>query len=150
MTIGSKMNNTPLYRAEFAHLVPHAGSMVLIDQVDSWSNKKIHCTTQSHLASDNPLLLDNCLSAMHLIEYGAQSMAIHGGLLSGKSSPGFLAAVRGAHFHVDNLDTITSSLHIVARAELKIENGAVYSFHITDDQDTLLLDARATVIHTQP
>jgi len=150
MIIGRMMDNKPLIQTQFAHLIPHAGSMILIDQVDSWNNKQINCTTQSHLASDNPLRLNNSLSVMHLIEYGAQSMAIHGGLLSGKSSPGFLAAVRGAHFHIENLDTITSSLHIVALAEIKIENGAVYSFRITDDQDTLLLDARATVIHTQP
>jgi hypothetical protein len=58
--------------------------------------------------------------------------------------------VRGAHFHIYSLDSVTSSLHIIANAELKIENGAVYSFRITDAQDTLLLDARATVIHTQP
>lgn len=150
MIIGKMTNNKPLIQTQFTHLIPHAGPMMLIDQVDSWSSKNIHCTTQSHLDSDNPLRLNGCLSAMHLIEYGAQSMAIHGGLLSGKSSPGFLAAVRAAHFYIDSLDTVTSSLHIVANAELKIENGAVYSFRITDDQGTLLLDARATVIHTQP
>ncbi|MCF7970585.1 MAG: hypothetical protein K9L22_05405 [Methylococcaceae bacterium] len=139
----------PISQAQFAHLIPHAGSMMLIDQVDSWTDKQIHCSTHSHLASDNPLRLNGSLSAMHLIEYGAQSMAIHGGLLSGKSSPGFLAAVRGAHFHIDNLDSITTTLHIEASAELKIENGAVYAFRITDSHNLLLLDARATVIHTQ-
>ncbi len=145
-----KNEHKPINQTQFAHLIPHAGSMMLIDQVDSWTDKQINCSTQSHLASDNPLRLNNSLSAMHLIEYGAQSMAIHGGLLSGKSSPGFLAAVRGAHFHIDNLDTITSPLHIEANAELKIENGAVYAFRITDSHNFLLLDARATVIHTQP
>ena len=150
MIIGRMMDNKTLTQAQFSHLIPHAGSMMLIDQVDSWNNKQINCITRSHLASDNPLRLNNSLSIMHLIEYGAQTMAIHGGLLSGKSSPGFLAAVRGAHFHIVTLDSITSSLHIEACAELKIENGAVYSFRITDAQDTLLLDARATVIHIQP
>lgn len=77
-------------------------------------------------------------------------MAIHGGLLSGKSSPGYLAALRGAHFHIDTLNSVTSALHIEASAELKIENGAVYLFRVTDAYNTLLLDARATVIHTQP
>ena len=150
MITGNMMKNKPLYQENFAHLIPHAGSMMLIDQVSSWSTHSIHCISDSHLDSNNPLRLHNSLSAMHLIEYGAQTMAIHGGLLSGKSSPGYLAAVRGAHFYIDSLDRLTSSLHIVAMAELKIENGAVYSFRITDDQDTLLLDARATVIHTQP
>ena len=150
MIIGRVMQNKPLYQENFAHLIPHAGRMMLIDQVCSWSTHRIHCISDSHLESDHPLRLHGSLSVMHLIEYGAQTMAIHGGLLSGKSSPGFLAAVRGAHFHINTLDSVTSSLHIIANAELKIENGAVYSFCITDAQDTLLLDARATVIHTQP
>lgn len=149
MTIGNMMKNEPLIQAQFTHLIPHTGTMMLIDQVSSWSTHHIHCISRSHLKQDNPLRLNGSLSAMHLIEYGAQSMAIHGGLLSGKSSPGFLAAVRGAHFYIDTLDKFTDSLHIKAKAELKIENGAVYSFRITDSQDTLLLDARATVIHTQ-
>jgi len=150
MITGSIMKNSPLNQAQFAHLIPHTGTMMLIDQVASWSTHQIQCISHSHLDSSNPLRLNGHLSAMHLIEYGAQSMAIHGGLLSGKSSPGFLAAVRGAHFYIESLDTLTGALHIEANAELKIENGAVYSFRITDSQATLLLDARATVIHTQP
>ncbi len=143
------MKNSPIHQAQFTHLIPHAGKMLLIEQVASWSTHHIHCISHTHLDSDHPLRFENSLSAMHLIEYGAQTMAIHGGLLSGISSPGYLAAVRGAHFHIDTLDTLSGTLHIYAKAELKIENGAVYSFRITDDQDILLLDARATVIHTQ-
>ncbi len=143
------MANNLIGQAQFAHLIPHAGTMMLIDQVSSWDTHNIHCISHTYLDNDNPLRLHNSLSAMHLIEYGAQTMAIHGGLLEGKSSPGFLAAVRGAHFHIDTLDTLAGELHITAKAELKIENGAVYSFRITDNQGILLLDARATVIHTQ-
>lgn len=144
------MSNKNLDQAAFAHLIPHAQPMLLIDQVDAWTTHQISCSTQSHLRNDHPLRFAGSLSAIHLIEYGAQCMAIHGGLLSGKSTPGYLAAVRGAHFHIDTLDVITDTLHIEANAELKIENGAVYSFRITDNQGSLLLDARATVIHTQP
>ena len=141
MIFGIKMNNKPLNQTEFSHLIPHAESMMLIDQVDAWTTHQIHCSTQSHLLSDNPLRLAGSLSAIHLIEYGAQCMAIHGGLLSGKSTPGFLAAVRGAHFYIDTLDTLTGPLHIEASAELKIENGAVYLLRITDSCKTLLLEA---------
>ena len=152
MIIGNKtnkMNNKPLNQTQFAHLIPHAESMMLIDQVDSWGTHQIHCSTQSHLLSDNPLRLAGSLSVIHLIEYGAQCMAIHGGLLSGKSIPGYLAAVRNAHFYIDSLDTVTGTLHIEANAELQIENGAVYLLRISDSHDTLLLDARATVINTK-
>jgi len=149
MTIGNVMTTKALDKTQFAHLIPHTGSMSLIDRVESWTDKQINCITKSHLTKDNPLRLNNSLSAMNLIEYGAQSMAIHGGLLSGHCSPGYLAAVRGVHFYIDSLDTIKGALHIVAKAELKIDNGAVYAFSIVDNQQNLLLDARATVIHTQ-
>jgi len=142
------MTTKSLQKIQFSHLIPHSGSMSLIDKVESWNEKEIYCSSESHLSSNNPLRLNNSLSAIHLIEYGAQSMAIHGGLLSGKSSPGYLAAVRGAHFHIDTLDNIKGLLYIEAKAELKIDNGAVYGFYIYDHTKTLLLDARATVIHT--
>ena len=37
MITGNKMKNNPLNQAQFAHLIPHAGTMMLIDQVASWS-----------------------------------------------------------------------------------------------------------------
>lgn len=139
--------NKALNQHQFAHLIPHAGSMILIDTVDFWTHKQIVCRTRSHQNPANPLRLHGQLSAMHLIEYGAQTTAIHGGLLSGKSSPGFLAAARGAHFYIDSLDNITDELIITATAELKIQNGAVYDLHITDSHNKLLFDARATVVY---
>lgn len=138
----------PLMQKDFSHLIPHKGTMMLIDQVDSWTDQYIYCRTQSHLLKSNPLRLANSLSVIHLIEYGAQCMAIHGGLLSGKSTPGYLAAVRNTRFYVDTLDLIKNTLHIEAKAELKIENGAVYSLRITDNDQMLLLETRATVINT--
>jgi predicted hotdog family 3-hydroxylacyl-ACP dehydratase len=136
-----------LSRGQFEHLIPHVGSMALIDTVESWSEQHIICRTGTHQNVENPLRLDGALSAIHLLEYGAQAMAIHGGLLSGKASPGFLAAVRGAHFYVTRLDDIPGELNVQADAELKIQNGAVYQFRVTDSNNTVLIDARATVIY---
>jgi predicted hotdog family 3-hydroxylacyl-ACP dehydratase len=139
--------NSPLNRQQFSDLIPHAGNMILIDTVDLWSNKQIVCRTHSHQNPENPLRLNGRLSSMHLIEYGAQTTAIHGGLLTGKSSPGFLAAARGVHFYIDTLDDIADDIIITATAELKIQNGAVYAFIITDTRNKLLFDARATVVY---
>lgn len=83
-----------LNKQQFAHLIPHAGEMTLIDQVDHWEEKHIICRTRSHLDSANPLYFKKKLSSIHLLEYGAQAIAIHGGLLSGKQKPGFLARDR--------------------------------------------------------
>ncbi|MEQ1635333.1 MAG: hypothetical protein ABL903_01500 [Methylococcales bacterium] len=137
----------PLSKVHFAHLIPHTGSMSLIDTVDFWSDKQIICRSSTHQDPANPLRLYDNLSSIHLIEYGAQAMAIHGGLLSGKASPGFLAAIRNVHFYSDALNTVTNDLLITAEAALKIQNGAVYDLSIRDTRQHLLLEARATVIN---
>lgn len=142
------MNERQLSRVHFEGLIPHAGAMILIDTVESWTDKHITCRTLSHQQANHPLRLNGVLSAIHLLEYGAQTMAIHGGLLSGKILPGFLAAVRRAHFFIDHLDDVAGELVINAQAELKIQNGAVYQFTITDTHNKQLLDARTTVIYT--
>lgn len=147
MTTGKMNSDKPLQRSEFKHLVPHTGSMLLIDEVLSWSQEQIITRCISHQNPHHPLRLNGKLSAIHLIEYGAQTMAVHCGLLTGRSHPGFLAAVRAAHFYVDDLDKVTDALIIQATAELQLEKGAVYQMLIRDAHDTLLLDARATVVH---
>jgi predicted hotdog family 3-hydroxylacyl-ACP dehydratase len=137
----------PIEKIHFQDLIPHEGSMVLIDQVDDWDLNKISCSSRSHLLSNNPLIVNNSLSAMHLIEYGAQAMAIHRGLLTGKSLQGFLAAVRDANFYIDNLDNVHGALNIQAIFELKINNNVVYSLNVSDEHGTLLLKARTSVVH---
>ena len=136
----------PIEKIHFQDLIPHEGSMVLIDQVDDWDLNKISCSSHSHLLSNNPLMMNNSLSAINLIEYGAQAMAIHRGLLTGEPLQGFLAAVRDANFFIDNLDNIHGALHIEANFELKINNNVVYSLNILDEHGTPLLKARTSVV----
>jgi predicted hotdog family 3-hydroxylacyl-ACP dehydratase len=137
----------PLLQPDFAALVPHTGAMLLIDEVVSWGPNQIITRCYSHKKIDHPLRLAGKLSALHLIEYGAQTMAVHCGLLTGKAHPGFLAAVRAGHFYVQDLDTIKTDLLIQATGELQMSNGAVYHLLIHDADEQLLLDAHATVIH---
>ena len=137
----------PIEKIHFQDLIPHEGSMVLIDQVDDWDLNKISCSSRSHLLSNNPLIVNNSLSSIHLIEYGAQAMAIHRGLLTGESLQGFLAAVRDANFFIDNLDNVHGALHIQAIFELKINDNVVYTINVTDENNALLLKARASVVH---
>ena len=137
----------PIKKIHFQDLIPHEGSMVLIDQVDDWDLNKISCRSCSHLLSNNPLIVNNSLSSIHLIEYGAQAMAIHRGLLTGESLQGFLAAVRDANFFIDNLDNVHGALHIQAIFELKINNNVVYSLNVSDEHGTPLLKARTSVVH---
>ena len=71
-----------LAHAELEALIPHAGGMCLLDTVESWDAETIHCRSLSHLRADNPLREKGRLAALHLAEYGAQAMAVHGGLLA--------------------------------------------------------------------
>ena len=137
----------PIDKTYFQGLIPHEGSMILIDQVDAWDTNEIYCSSHSHLSSNNPLIIDNSLSSMHLIEYGAQAMAIHRGLLTGKPLQGFLAAVRDANFYIDNLDNVHGALHIQAIFELKINDNVVYTIKVKDEHSNPLLKARASVVH---
>ena len=139
--------NQPLSQATFKALIPHSGRMLLIDSVESWTQKQIITHSYSHQNPDNPLRLAGELSSLHLIEYGAQTMAIHSGLLTGKVQTGFLAAVKGANFYIDNLDEIKSTLIIKATAQLQLSKGAVYEISVNDADNHLLLTAQATVIH---
>ncbi|NOQ35132.1 MAG: hypothetical protein GQ569_04470 [Methylococcaceae bacterium] len=140
-------NNQRLLQSEFKNLVPHAGMMLLIDEVQSWTENNIITRSHSHQNPDNPLRLNGKLSSLHLIEYGAQTMAIHCGLLTGNARAGFLAAVRAAHFYIDVLDDVESELIINATAELQMSKGAVYQFSVSDNDNNLLIEARTTVVH---
>jgi predicted hotdog family 3-hydroxylacyl-ACP dehydratase len=147
MITGKTNLNQKLSQAAFKNLVPHSGLMLLIDRVESWTQKQITTCSCSHQNLDNPLRLAGTLSSLHLIEYGAQTMAIHCGLLTGKAQTGFLAAVKNARFYIDNLDTVNGELVINAKAELQLSKGAVYQFTVSDSSSKLLLTAQATVIH---
>ncbi len=68
-------------RQELEALIPHAGAMCLLDTVQNWDDRQIHCRSETHRNVANPLRFEGRLSALHLAEYGAQAMAIHGGLL---------------------------------------------------------------------
>jgi predicted hotdog family 3-hydroxylacyl-ACP dehydratase len=126
------MSATPLGREQIAWLIPHGGRMCLIDEVLSWDAYRIHCRTRSHLAPDNPLRHQGRLAALHLIEYGAQSMAIHGGLDArsrGESaSPGLLVSARDVLLHVQHLDDLPGALELHAEQQLANAHGWLYAF----------------------
>lgn len=135
-------------KADIAKLLPHSGNMLLIDRVDAWNEHSIRCSSDSHRNPDHPLRMHGRLSALHLIEYGAQAMGIHGGLLKGNSQAGYLAAIRDARLMTDTLDAIDGNLYIEATVLGKSAQGVIYQINICDARNSLLLSARATIIHT--
>jgi len=127
-------------------LIPHAGDMCLLDAVVHWDEDSIHCLGRSHRDSNNPLRTEQGLAAINGVEYGAQAMAVHGGLLAGgQVPPGYLASVRHVVVTVSALDKIKSDLHIRAY-RLSAENGNfMYTFTIETENGEPILSARALV-----
>ena len=137
-------------------LLPHAGRMRLVDRVVSYDEQRIVCESDSHRAADHPLAAAGTLSIVVGLEYGAQAMAIHGGLLAASVPPqrpgarhGFLVAASDLNWFVDRLDTCASPLIIEAVNELRSDNHVAYRFEIRA-ADVTLLRGRASVLLDAP
>lgn len=110
--------------------------MCLLDSVVHWDDRTIRCTATSHRDLSNPLRSSNGLTSVHLCEYGAQAMAVHGGLLAlrdsgGRAAPGLLAALREVEFAVGRIDDIAGTLTVAAMQQLVGGTGWLYTFEIS-------------------
>jgi predicted hotdog family 3-hydroxylacyl-ACP dehydratase len=138
-----------LGRDAIAALIPHQGAMCLLDRVIEWDKDHIVLATGSHRAPDNPLRLDGRLRAIHLCEYGAQAMAVHGGLSAqadGRSAqPGFLVSLRDVKLSVDFIDQLNGELLVSAQRLLESAGSWQYSFEVKHN-DVTLASGRAAII----
>lgn len=137
-----------LDRAQIADLIPHDGSMCLLDHVLDWQNDVIHCIAVSHRDTTNPMRLDGRLGAATGIEYAAQAMAVHGALRARRETAakkGYLTRVQQVTFHVDALDDCVEPLRIEARLLMGNEQIVRYAFSVAGG-DRVLLTGQATVM----
>lgn len=134
-------------KAELCQLIPHAGTMCLLDEVQAWNSDRISCTSSTHRDLNNPLRSRNQLHALCGVEYAAQAMAVHGALSAGTEqgpTQGFLASVRDLALSVDRLDNIQGTLQIEAERLMGSESSLLYAFTVkADGMD--LLSGRASV-----
>ena len=134
---------------EIAALIPHQGRMCLWDEVVDWDTTTVHLRAQRHRDVEHPLRSDGRLRAVHLCEYGAQAMAVHGGLRAqaagGIAPPGLLVALRNVQLHVARIDDLAGALECTAEALVSTENGQQYAFRITH-AGALLAEGRAAVV----
>lgn len=130
-------------------LIPHQGAMCLNQRVESYDDKQVVLSTRSHLAPDHPLRCARGLRALHLCEYGAQAMAVHGGLLARangqRATPGLLVSVRSVHLLVQYLDHLDGALEVIARRLVATDNSWQYEFKVHFG-DRLLAEGRAAVM----
>lgn len=111
-------------------LVPHAGEMCLLSRIVSADELGIVCTATSHASPTNPLRRAGQLAALHLAEYGAQAMAVHGGLSDpqARTRGGMLVAIRDLALHVDRLDDVAGEITITATKLVANADGRIYAF----------------------
>lgn len=142
-----------LDREGIAARIPHSGTMCLLERLESWDAESIHCNTTSHLHADNPLRTAGGLMAPNAIEYAAQAMALHGGLLAVEGEPpsaGFLASARNVRFGVDRLDAVAGALQVRARRLSGDANQVLYEFSVTAADGASVADGRAVVVLNTP
>ena len=130
-------------------MIPHKGGMCLWDEVVDWDAQRIRLRTRSHRDPANPLRHDDALRAVHLCEYGAQAMAVHGGLLGRESGAavraGMLVALRGVALHVARIDDLPGELEGEATLLANGADSQQYAFRISH-AGTLLAEGRAAVM----
>ena len=136
-------------REEILKLVPHQGAMCLWDEVVAWDPGTITLRARNHRDPTHPLRSDHRLRAIHLCEYGAQAMAVHGGLRAqaggGTAKPGLLVALRGVELRVARIDDLPGTIDCVAEVLVDSDVGWQYAFRITHAGD-LLAEGRAAVM----
>ena len=135
--------------AEIAALIPHQGGMCLLEHIVEWDDSRIVLETSTHRSPDNPLRVDGRLSAVHLCEYGAQAMAVHGALKAAPepAPPGMLVALRSISFACDYIETLSGALRIEAVCLQASDTSQQYSFKISH-ADATIAEGRAAVVLT--
>jgi predicted hotdog family 3-hydroxylacyl-ACP dehydratase len=125
-------------------LIPHTGTMCLLDRVDTFDDQRIVCRASSHRLLDNPLRHHDQLSVQAGIEYAAQAVAAHGSLLArqGGSTPsprgGMIAVLTDIHWYTDRLDTFPAELIVMAEKLADLPQGLNYRFSLSAGQQCLL------------
>jgi predicted hotdog family 3-hydroxylacyl-ACP dehydratase len=118
-----------------AALVPHAGRMCLLERIVHWDDTSVTTATTTHRDPANPLAGMAGLRAIHLCEYGAQAMAVHGGLraqaLGARARPGWLVSLRDVVLGREYVDALDGELLVEARRLHDSGSAWEYEFRVT-------------------
>jgi predicted hotdog family 3-hydroxylacyl-ACP dehydratase len=135
--------------SEIASLIPHQAGMCLLERILEWTDDTIALETDTHRSPENPLRRDGRLRAIHLCEYGAQALAVHGALKSraagGHASSGMLVSLRSVSFALDFIHELPGSLRVEATCLQAGVASLQYSFRAIH-ADVVLAEGRAAVV----
>ena len=136
-------------REEILALVPHDGAMCLWDAVLHWDDISVVLEAGNHRDPGNPLRSGGRLHAVHLCEYGAQAMAVHGGLLAraagGRAAPGMLVSLGEVEIVPARIDGLAGPLRGEATLLAQGVAGCQYRFRILHGGECLA-SGRAAVM----
>jgi predicted hotdog family 3-hydroxylacyl-ACP dehydratase len=136
-------------REQILRMLPHAGSMCLLDAVQDWDAASVRCVSRRYRDADNPMRRANgVLGIASGVEIAAQAMAVHGRLISGNDGPpgrGYLVGLRDVQLRTGRLDAVEGDLVIDAERLMGDAEGASYRFMLAV-QGVELLSGRATVL----
>jgi predicted hotdog family 3-hydroxylacyl-ACP dehydratase len=116
------MSMPPLPREDWQQLLPHAGAMCLLERVLAWDEQGIQAQAGDPADAEHPLRGGAGLHAVHLIEYGAQAMALHAALLArargdAPSRSGLLVSLRD----------VTLAVELVSEGRLDVQATCLYA-----------------------
>jgi len=129
-------------------MLPHTGSMCLLDAVQRWDAEHIVCSATSHRDPANPLRRDGVLPAVSGVEYAAQAIGVHGRLVASKRAKpaaGFLVTLRDVNMHALRLDDAGDVLTVEARRLADTGESVMCEFALRSAQRELL-SGRATLL----
>lgn len=144
------MSATPGMNDPIEALLPHAGAMVLIDEIVEHDRDQIHCRAWIANLADHPLARHGVLPAAALIEYAAQAMAVHGALAGRPGDPpaaGRLAAVSALNLAGGRVD-VPVSIDVHVKREGGDGSGALYAFRVLSGREALA-SGRATIMFVE-
>lgn len=118
-------------REAIVRMVPHAGSMCLLDAVTAWDAGHIDCSAaEPGLA--HPLAREGCVPAVAACEYAAQATAVHGALLDDSHEPraGMLAKLMDVRLHSPCFPAGDGVLAVRAELLSRTAAGCLYAFEV--------------------
>ncbi|AKC88315.1 phosphotransferase [Pseudoxanthomonas suwonensis] len=108
--------------------------MCLWYEVAAWEAQRIRLRAWNHVDPVHPLRARGRLPALALCEYGAQAMAVHGGLLArgqgGRAAAGVLVALREVELAVARIDNLAGALEGEAELVAASDASQQYAFRI--------------------
>lgn len=122
--------------------------MRLLDAVEDWDETTIRCRTATHRDPNHPLRSRGRLSVSVGLEYAAQAMGVHAGLLDRdhrmEGRIGYVGSVRDVVFTADRLDGTDADLMVDATRLAEGDQSYMYRFTVALGE-RIVIEGRASI-----